>query len=78
MPDNSFAFEIPTEGAVVIGRNGTFFVTAIGICAVGNMAAIEAVGKSGRTLNAGFYTVPVETMDKLCKNWLESRGLLNE
>ena len=76
----SFEIEIGTDsgdgGSIVTGRNGTHHLAAIRIersPTFGSML-IEGIGRSGKTLNAGFYLTPHDT-DNLLKG-LKDAGII--
>ncbi len=68
--------QVQTPGAIVTGRNGIFLCVNLAFGAGDKEAYIDAIGKSGRTINAGMYNIPIEAMDDACMAWLRQRGLI--
>jgi hypothetical protein len=61
------------QDTYVIGRNGVTQVQGLEILhgADDNVVLLTPMGKRG-LLNAGF-SIPIETMDKMCSEWLKNR-----
>ena len=59
--------------ALLVGRNGTWDLTAVVLNQGGGWCAIDGVGKRGNILRGGMM-IPVEAMDKLAFGWLEHRN----
>ena len=74
--------ELDHETDLIVGRNGTFPITAIEVTfypaqnGIGGLVSVDGIGKRDKPIRGGFAFRSPEAMDRLAVKWLQKRGLM--
>jgi hypothetical protein len=66
------------EKDYIVGRNGTFPLTALQIWGGKPTVYVDGIGRRGKIVRGGFALRSHQALDRACRQWLEQREVLSQ